>query len=233
MERLIVLIAALSVAIIAVGGVGYFALNKANTALQDMYSRQLKAVQVLNDARAHARKVEADTYAIMLTTDPQQSQSILKDIENRGKIFDQDLKTFDEISVREESKQKLQTIRDDAVKYRAIRSRILSLSEQNKKDEAYALFDKVGRTLSDHFTDTLYDLANDVGEIADETYQTSQEAQGTITKILVLVIVAALVFGLLFGIILAKQIDSRLQDVVGYLEVLAEGDFSKEISLKC
>ena len=39
MERLIVLIAALSVAIIAVGGVGYYALNKTNTALQDMYSR--------------------------------------------------------------------------------------------------------------------------------------------------------------------------------------------------
>ncbi|MBP8599261.1 MAG: methyl-accepting chemotaxis protein [Selenomonas sp.] len=34
----------------------------------------------------------------------------------------------------------------------------------------------------------------------------------------------------MFGIILAKQIDSRLQDVVGYLEILAEGDFSKEIS---
>ena len=49
----------LSVAIIMVGGVGYFALNKANMALDEMYSRQLKAVQVLNDARAHARKVEA------------------------------------------------------------------------------------------------------------------------------------------------------------------------------
>lgn len=38
MERLIVLIAVLSVAILAVGGVGYYALNKTNTALQDMYS---------------------------------------------------------------------------------------------------------------------------------------------------------------------------------------------------
>ena len=230
MERLIVLIAVLSVAILAVGGVGYYALNKTNTALQDMYSRQLKAVQLLNDARAHARKIEADTYAIMITTDPKQSQIILKDIEDRGKIFDQDLKTFDEISVREESKQKLKIINDDVAQYRSIRSKILNLSEQNKKDEAYALFDKEGRTLSDHFTDTLYDLAMDVGKIADETYQTSQDTQSTITKILVLVIVAALVFGLLFGIILAKQIDSRLQDVVGYLEILAEGDFSKEIS---
>ena len=99
MERLIVLIALLSVAILIVGGVGYYSLNKANTALEDMYSRQLKAVQVLNDARAHARKIEADTYALMLTTDTQENQLIVEDIEKRGKLFDQDLRDCNKLCV--------------------------------------------------------------------------------------------------------------------------------------
>ena len=85
MERLIVLIAILSVAILIVGGVGYFALNKANTALQDMYSRQLKSVQVVNDARTHGRKVEGDIYALMLTTDDREHKMLAKDIEDRVK----------------------------------------------------------------------------------------------------------------------------------------------------
>lgn len=133
-------------------------------------------------------------------------------------------------AVREESKQKLKIINDDVAQYRSIRSKILNLLQNKIKKMRLMHFSIKKGTLSDHFTDTLYDLAMDVGKIADETYQTSQDTQSTITKILVLVIVAALVFGLLFGIILAKQIDSRLQDVVGYLEILAEGDFSKEIS---
>ena len=155
MERLIVLIAILSVAILIVGGVGYYSLNKTNMALEDMYSRQLKSVQLLNDARAHARKIEADTYALMMATNAQENESITKDIEKRGKIFDQDLQTFEQISVRDESKQKLQAIKADVVKYRSIRTQIISLAEQDKRQEAHTLFREQGRTLSNSFTDAL------------------------------------------------------------------------------
>ena len=216
-------------AILIVGGVGYYSLNKANTALEDMYSRQLKAVQVLNDARAHARKIEADTYALMLTTDTQENQLIAEDINKRGKLFDQDLQSFDQISVHDASKQKLQSVKDDVAKYRSIRTKILSLAEQNKNQEAYTLFSQQGRTLSNNFTDALADLSDDVAQIADETYQSSQESQSTTTKVLILVIVAALILALFSGILIARQIDSRLEDVVKYLEILAEGDFSQEI----
>ena len=183
MERLIVLIAILSVVILIVGGVGYYSLNKTNMALEDMYSRQLKSVQLLNDARAHARKIEADTYALMLTTDTQEDDLLVKDIEKRGKAFDQDLQTFEQISVRDESKQKLQTVRDDVAKYRSIRTQIISLAEQNKNQEAYAVYSQQGRTLSNNFTDALSDLSGGVAQIADETYQSSQAAQSMITKI--------------------------------------------------
>ena len=230
MERLIVLIAILSVAILIVGGVGYYSLNKANTALEDMYSRQLKSVQLLNDARAHARKIEADTYALMMATNAQENESITKDIEKRGKIFDQDLQTFEQISARDESRQKLQAVKDDVAKYRLIRAKIISLAEQNKNQEAYVLFSQQGRTLSNNFTDALADLSGDVAQIADETYQTSQESQDTTTMILVFVIIAALILALLAGIVIAKQIDSRLGGIVKYLEILAEGDFSQEIA---
>ena len=230
MERLIVLIAILSVAILIVGGVGYFALNKANTALQDMYSRQLKSVQVINDARTHGRKVEGDIYALMLTTDDREHKMLTKDIEDRVKLFDQDLQTFEQIGARDESKQKLQSIRDDLAKYRSIRTQIISLAMQNKKEEAYALYVAQGRGLSDQFNTSLIELSADVVKIADETYTDSQQGQSTTTKILVIVILAALILAIILGFVIAKQIDTRLKGIVTYLEILADGDFSKEIA---
>ena len=230
MERLIVLIAILSVAILIVGGVGYFALNKANTALQDMYSRQLKSVQVINDARTHGRKVEGDIYALMLTTDDREHKMLAKDIEDRGKLFDQDLQTFEQIGARDESKQKLQSIRDDLAKYRSIRTQIMSLAMQNKKEEAYALYVAQGRGLSDQVNTSLRELSADVVKIADETYTDSQQGQSTTTKILVIVILAALILAIILGFVIAKQIDTRLKGIVTYLEILADGDFSKEIA---
>lgn len=230
MERLIVLIALLSVAILIVGGVGYYSLNKANTALEDMYCRQLKSVQVLNDARTHGRKIEGDIYALMLTTDDQEDEALAKDIEDRAKRFDQDLQTFEQIGARDESKQKLQSIRDDVAKYRSIRTQIISLAMQNKNEEAYAMFVAQGRGLSDQINASLIELSADVVKIADETYADSQQGQSTITKILVLVILAALILAIILGFVIAKQIDTRLKGIVKYLEILADGDFSKEIA---
>ena len=230
MERLIVLIAILSAAIIIVGGVGYYSLNKANTALEDMYSRQLKSVQVLNDARTHGRKIEGDIYALMLTTDDQEDEALAKDIEDRVKRFDQDLQTFEQINVRDESKQKLQSIRDDVAKSRSIRTQIISLAMQNKNEEAYALYVAQGRGLSDQSNASLIELSADVVKIADETYADSQQGQSTITKILVLVILAALILAIILGFVIAKQINTRLKGIVKNLEILADGDFSIEIA---
>lgn len=230
MERLIVLIAILSAAIIIVGGVGYYSLNKANTALEDMYSRQLKSVQVLNDARTHGRKIEGDIYALMLTTDDQENEALAKDIEDRAKRFDQDLQTFEQIGARDESKQKLQSIRDDVAKYRSIRTQIISLAMQNKNEEAYAMFVAQGRGHSDQINASLIELSADVVKIADETYADSQQGQSTITKILVLVILAALILAIILGFVIAKQINTRLKGIVKNLEILADGDFSIEIA---
>ena len=158
MERLIVLIAILSVVILVVGGVGYYSLNKTNMVLEDVYSRQLKSVQVLNDARTHGRKIEGDIYALMLTTDDQENKMLVKDIEDRSKLFDQDLQTFEQISARDENKQKLQSIRDDVAKYRSIHTQIISLAMQNKKEEAYALYVAQGRELSDQVTEPPFQM---------------------------------------------------------------------------
>ena len=231
MERLIVLIAILSAAIIIVGGVGYYSLNKANTALEDMYCQQLKSVQVINDARTHRRKIEGDIYALMLTTDDQEHKMLAKDIEDRAKRFDQDLQTFEQINVRDETKQKLQSVQDNVAQYRAIRTQVISLAMQNKNEEAYAMYVAQGRGLSDQFNDALLgELSADVVKIADETYADSQQGQSTTTKILVLVILAALILAIILGFVIAKQIDTRLKGIVKHLEILADGDFSKEIA---
>ena len=100
---------------------------------------------------------------------------------------------------------------------------------QNKKEEAYALYVAQYRGLSDQVNTSLRELSADVVKIADETYADSQQGQSTTTKILVIVILAALILAIILGFVIARQIDSRLDDVVKYLEILAGGGFSQEI----
>jgi|GEM_PF-7090624 len=84
-QRLAILIGILSIAILIVGSMGYVFLNRLSGDLETMYEDKLTAVRLINDSRVHARKVEANIYALMLTTDPKENQELMDDINKRGK----------------------------------------------------------------------------------------------------------------------------------------------------
>ncbi len=113
--------------------------NYYNTLLHEyndkMYSEKLMGVEWVNDARAHIRKVEADTYALMLTTDDHENQVLLEDIAKRGQIFNENLTKIEALPLDDKEKNDLVKIRSDVLKYREVRSKVLDLAKQNKNAE--------------------------------------------------------------------------------------------------
>jgi len=225
--KLIMLISVLCVAILTVGGVGWFALNKTNDALADMYKRQLEAVRLINENQAQARAIEADTFSLMLTVNDRENEQLKKDIDTREKAFDENLQVFKQMSALPETKAAVQKVETAVAKYRQANTKILALALQNKNEEAYTLYNKEGRVLVEDFLSQLIVLSDAVTKAAKTTYEESQANQSAISKVLLSVILAALVLGIFLGVVLIQQIGSRLKDVVNYVEVLAQGDFSK------
>lgn len=79
-QKLGVLIAVFSIAILLVDGIGAYFLNKANELSEPAVYGQTTGGGLINDSRTHIRKIEADTYALMLTVDDKENQILLKDI---------------------------------------------------------------------------------------------------------------------------------------------------------
>jgi len=229
-ERLALLIAGLSVAILIVGGAGYFFLSRTSAAMETMYTDKLTAVRLINDSRAQTRKIESDTYALMLTTDEQENKALMSDITKRGKVFEENLQQFEQLNLSDEHRSRLKQVRDDVGKYRNVRDQVLKLAVQNKNAEAYTLFSKDGKVLADKFSDELGDLSDEITKSAEEMYQQGHHEAALANKVFIAVILAAILLGVLFGLLIARQIASRLNDVVKYLNILATGDFSKAIS---
>lgn len=228
-QKLIFLIVLLLLAVIGVGGTGYYFLSKTNQILNAMYSEKLMAVELLSDSRTHARKIESDTFALMLTKDDAENKSLAEDIVERSKKFDENIKQFQTLPLTAEEKSKVKDILDDLQKYRAVRVKVLELAMQNKNDEAYALYNQQGKGLSTEFTDSLRDLSEQANRAADEMNKKNQQDYAFAAMVFMLIIAAAILLGSFFGWLIIKTITRRLQDVVSFMEILSKGDFSQDV----
>ena len=227
-QKLGLLISILLIAVIGVGGAGYYFLSKTNDSLNKMYNEKLMAIELINDSRAHARKIEANTYALMITTDEKENKELSEDISARAKLFDENLSQYEQLSLNNESRVKLKEIREDLGKYRAVRNKVLDLAIQNKNAEAYALFSKEGKALSDKFTNELRSLSEDMKKSADEMNRQNQKDFVFANILFISILLASVVLGLLLGWLITKRITSRLNAVVKFVGILSNGDFSIE-----
>lgn len=229
-QRLALLISVLLIAVICVGGTGYYFLSKTNQDLKKMYSEHLTAVELLNDNRNQARKIEGNMFALMVTKDANDIRELLEDINKRVKIFDDNLKKYEQIISTPEEKARLQDVRSDLDKYRAVRTKVLELSAQNKDAEAYLLYKQQARALAEEFAKSLHELASYEKQAAAEMNTQSQKDFAFATTLFISILIAAIALGVILGTLITKRITKRLNDVVIYLETVAKGDFTRVIS---
>ncbi len=229
-QKLTLLISVLLVAVICVGGTGYYFLGKTNDSLNEMYNEKLVAVALVVENAAHARAIEADVYAIMLTTDANENKTILGDVANRDKAFDANITKVEKMPLSESVRAKIKAVRTDLDKYRSVRNKVLELAEQNKNAEAYLLFNRDAKVLSNTFTTELRNVADEIRKSAEEDNKQNEKAFSLARTLFAVVILVSILLGAVLGLLISKRITKRLNDVVVFLGILAKGDFSREIS---
>ena len=73
--KLLILVIIAIVSLCLIGFTGYYYLNRSTDTIDDMYSNNLQSVMWLNEMRAHARAVEADTLNLMITQDENEKKN--------------------------------------------------------------------------------------------------------------------------------------------------------------
>lgn len=229
-QRLTLLVSVLLFALICVGGTGYYFLSKTNDAMNKMYNDKLTTIELLYDNRTHARKIEANTYALMLATDVKENKDLNDEISKRAGMFDENLTNVEKILVGDKEKAEIREIRSSLEKYRAVRRKVIELAVQNKNGEAYQLFTQQGKELSEKFMTNLHNLSEETKKSAEEMNKQNQKDFAVANTIFIVIIVLSILLGVILGLLITRRITRRLNDVVKFLEIISSGDFSKNVS---
>lgn len=228
-RKLALLISVLLVALICVGGTGYYFLSKTNDALNKMYNEKMIALELINENRISARRIETNTFALMLTTDENENKKLSDEIIVRAKQFDDNLMQFERISSDDKTRAEIAEIRSVLEKFRAVRVEAINLAVQNKNSEAYNLYSQQAKPLSEEFTKKLIALAQETKKSSEEMNKQNQKDFAFANMIFLLVIISSIILGVMLGVLITKRIAKRLNDIVVFLKVVSSGDFTREV----
>ena len=229
-QKLGLLIVVLLSAQLAVGGTGYYFLSKTNAAMSRMYDEKITALELINDNRVYARRIEANLLALLLPTNEAENKALVEAVGENAKAFDANLTKFEQMALDERSKAEVKEIRENLAKYRTGRSRVIELALQNKDAEAYILFKQDVKPHADAFIKKLVTLGEETKKSVEEMNAQNQKDFAFANTLFVTLILSAVLLGIGLGVLITRRITKRLNDVVLFMETVAKGDFTREVS---
>ena len=229
-KKLMLLTAVLMVALVCVGGVGYYFLNKTNDSLSQMYNEKIIALELINDNRVLARRVEANLFSLMLATNESENKARVEAINANVKTFDENLTKFEKMPIDSQAREEVKEIRAVLGKYRDARNEVIALATQNKNAEAYAVYNQKAKVFADEFIKKLIVLGEETKKSAEDMNKQNQKDFAFANVLFIAIIVSSILLGVVLSYLIIKRITKRLDDVVVFMETVSHGDFTRKVS---
>lgn len=234
-KKLSLLIICSLIGLFSVSITGYYFLLSSSKSIDAMYNERLLSSEWLNGARIDARTVQADIYKLMITTDKNENESLIKEIDTHAGEFNAYLNLYKGLKLDDFEISKIKEIEDNLSKYREGRKTVISLAKENKNQEAYEYYEKNVDTYVQAFMKGLIELGEHNKQVAEEMNVNNKSEFKIATIIFLIIVIIASALIILLGVLITKRIVNRLKDVVLFMEKLEQGDFStkvKEASLQ-
>lgn len=231
-QQMAILLLIVVASLCAIGYAGYHYLNIFNENSHDMYKNKLLPVLWLNENRSHARAIEADIATLILTGNSEEQKRLTGDIEKRAQQFDQNMEEYKKTQldpVEVEGVQKIKTILQH---YRENRKAVISLALENRKTEAYQVYEQSICQDINQLAETLIKLAEYNAQTAEDMHKQNQASYISANEIFVSIIVAGTLLVLLLGWFIAKNISGSVTDAVNHLNEIANNNFSINVPQK-
>ena len=229
-QKLALLTVALMVFLLFIWSTGYYFLNKSNNAVSVMHDEKVVALELISDCSLDAKKIESNIFAIMLITNPAENKILLDSIKDNAQKFDGNLTKFEQMNQNDKTIQAVKDIRAVLTQYREARAKVFELANQNRNAEAYNLYVKEADPLVDDFMDKLAKLSSAVIVEIEELDQQNEKDFIFANGIFIAIIIIAVIIGSWLAMFISNRIVKRLNDVIIFLERLAKGDFSVNVS---
>lgn len=210
---------------------GYISIKNSNESMNELYSQNLTCVKLLNESRSFSRKLGMHVLRIMVYKNNPQLQK--DNFDGFNKTKNDLLKNISEYekygNLHEYEKEELQKFKTNFDDYNKKIDAILPLAMSGKADQVLSKL-KDATNSFETFQESLRNLSDYNVKDAEKVKNNNNDNYKNTVAIFIGLFIASLVIGALATFYISTSIDKPLNSTVAYLNNLASGDFSKEIS---
>ena len=209
-----------------IGLVGSYNQSQVTRDLTTMYDERLLPVALIVENRSYVNRINGSVLELMLTNNTKKNQDMKSMIDDRSIKITTNLAEIEKMQLDAKATDLLKKIEITQKKYDIAKTKVISLAVENKKAEAYVLYDKELSPLATEYTDDLRDLADYYKQLSVEMKTTAASNAQISARLTTGFILLTFILLGLFGIFIAKKITRPLQIMGVLCKDLENGDFS-------
>lgn len=223
------------VALIAgmIGIIGVYSLNKANTSSDFIFHNYGASQGIMGNASANFQKTRAALRDMLMEVDMTKSNKHYNDMTKFQAQANKFFEEYEKTCVTPEEKARYSEMSKKLDNYYQVLNKIASLTQQGKRDEAFALLK----------SDTAVDAVTQVGDAIDKTIASDTElgklrsnelgksAQNSITLLIVLSILSVII-AVSLGIFVARAISNPINKLVNSAESISMGNLNVKLDIE-
>lgn len=227
-QKLSVLVIFLSVFMVIIGVVGYYASKLMATDSQKMYSDRLLPVKWLNTVRANSRAIEADILRLLLTDlSPAEMKEVRADVEKRTGENGKLLEDYAVTDLDPYETERLPKLKAALAKHRQERKVALDIVAAGKRQDGYVYFLQNSESPLKEANLLLAELAEYNAKVAEDLNQENKETAAKVMIIIVGVTIVAIILSVIIATMITRIIVRPLKemlvsiskDVNGYITI--------------
>ena len=209
-----------------VAAVGIFSNHQSKQAADDMYNRNLMTTQYLNEATVQLRTMESDVNFLLLQDfTPENQKLLLDDLIAKAKTIQGDADKIKDIDTGDRAQESLQKLNGNISDFitSAEGAKSLTTSQEDKA--------KLMKSLSGvkEISARLSELTPDNIQQGKLLFEQSNAVYERSIKIFLGIILAGLIIGVAAARIISKNIADPLEESVGLLNAVADGDLTQDL----
>lgn len=209
-----------------VAGVGIYSNHQSKQATDDMYNHNLMTTQYLNDATVQLRTMESDADFLLLQDFTVENQKLLiDDMIKKAKAIQGDADKIKEIDDGERAQESLAKLDQNINDFLTAAEGAKSLT--NSPEDKAKLMKSLGGVKE--ISARIAELTPDNIQQGKLHFEESNAVYERTIKIFLGILLAGLVIGVVAARLIAKGIADPLEESVGLLNAVADGDLTQEL----
>ena len=228
-SKIVSILVLATIALLAVGGVGYYFMKQMNAMSTEMYEVRMTKVNSLNDMRRLSRTNEAATYEIFLANNPTAQRAAVEESRKVAADLDKAWANYKKMNLDSYEKEREGKYEQILAQYRQIRQQAVDMAQAGQSAAAYALFKTQAERPLEDVNTVRRELSNYNTEQSKKLAVATDDFFSKATMYMAGIAVLAVFLCFAFGLMVSRMVSRALQQLTDVANKMAVGDVNVKI----